>query len=133
LTDLIISIIVFVQNVFIMVFIMATTSLRKQQGNAILSMLGALCVLGFLVWIIMSGDPNERIRRACVPTIWMGKVAVAIADLAGGSKVGQTAAAFDEFNYSCRYLVWRTFYYDSYMANRAREEDSEPSQDSSRQ
>ncbi len=99
-----------------------TPTLQKQRGSVLLSMISVMLLIVFFVWIFIPGEPTERSNRACSPTLWAGKLVVSATDLMNSSLSPPTTRFFEEANYSCRYMVWKTFYYEAWIDSQAEEQ-----------
>lgn len=98
-----------------------TPSLEKQRGSVLLSMIAMMVAIVFIAWIFIPGEPTERSNRACSPVLWTGKFVVATTDLIDADLSAPTTRFFEEANYSCRYVVWKTFYYEAWVDSQAEE------------
>lgn len=75
-----------------------------------------LTILGFLLWIVFSSDPSERITRTCKPVAWVGNAATSVAALTSPTYQRSVDGWFKGLDYGCRYSVWRMFYQEEYSA-----------------
>lgn len=98
-----------------------SSGLEKQRGSVLFSMLLIMLSIVFIAWIFIPGEPSERTNRACSPVLWAGKVVVSGTDLINQDYSPPTTRFFEEANYSCRYMVWKTFYYESWVESQAEE------------
>ena len=71
-------------------------------------------LLLFILWIFTAPFPQERIARTCEPVNWVGNIATSTTALASQNHTDQSARWSDKLNYSCRYMIWRLIYQDSY-------------------
>jgi hypothetical protein len=66
-----------------------------------------------LVWlgsIVVTSDPTERIDRSCSPLTIVDKAAVATALLLNEQLAAGTKRAMADWQYGCRFIVWKVFY-----------------------
>lgn len=97
-------------------------NLKSQKGFIMAGMLVTLLAIVFFVWVLVAGTPNERIERTCKPTVWAGKVVIATTDLINTDYSPKVTHFVEQANYSCRYIVWKTFYAEEWMKERAKQE-----------
>ena len=69
----------------------------------------------FAIWVTLGNGPEQRIERSCKPVVWMGNVSVSIVQLISYKYQDKAQAAFDGFDYGCRFSVWRLFYEKEYL------------------
>lgn len=96
-------------------------SLEKQKGMIMGGIVIFLLVFVFFTWVMIESDPNERLDKVCKPTVWAGKAVVAMTDLVDQDLSGHSTRFFEEFNYGCRYVFWKMFYYEDYVVEEARQ------------
>lgn len=75
-----------------------------------------LALLGFLLWVVFTTDPNTRITRICSPVAWTGNASTSVAALVSPNSQGSVNGWFNKLDYGCRYSVWRMFYQSEYAA-----------------
>jgi len=75
-----------------------------------------LLFLGFVAWIFVSANPNERIERVCRPVGWSGNVVVSLSALIVPAEQKTVQSWFDKLEYGCRYTAWRLMYQADYNA-----------------
>lgn len=80
------------------------------------SLFGVLFVV-FAVWIVLAQGSTARIERACEPVNWIGNIAVSITALSGANTKNQDSVqgVINQFNYGCRYSIWRLFFEKEYL------------------
>ncbi len=78
--------------------------------------ISGLLLLGFIVWIFLSPNPDTRIERACSPVQWGGNVATSLAALTTPAFETSVQGGMDKLDYGCQYAIWRLFYQKEYNA-----------------
>lgn len=77
----------------------------------------ATLVFMYLIYLVLAGDPLQRINRACEPVfIWPGKAVTSAVALVSPNAAPPVAAKFDSGFHLCRRWVWSTFYQQEYDA-----------------
>lgn len=76
--------------------------------------LSGLLLLGFIVWIFLSPNPDTRIERACSPVQWSGNVATSLAALTTPAFELSVQGGMDKLDYGCQFTIWRLFYQKEY-------------------
>lgn len=69
-----------------------------------------LLFLGFVAWIFVTANPEERIERVCRPVGWGGNVVVSLSALAAPDEEKVVQGWFNKLEYGCRYMTWRLIY-----------------------
>ena len=80
------------------------------------SLLFALAVFAWAIWIVLATDGNLRIARGCEPVNWTGNVVVTLASVMNPTWEAGTQHFFDRSDYVCRLTLWRLFYEKSWRA-----------------
>lgn len=75
--------------------------------------------LGFVAWVFIASNPQERIANVCRPVGWTGNVVVSVSALVLPDQQVKVQGYFDRFEYGCKYLTWRLFYQEQYNAWKA--------------
>ena len=99
------------------------------------SLLFALAVFAWVIWIVMATDASVRISRGCEPVNWTGNLTVTIAAVMDPTWEAGTQRFFDRTDYVCRLSLWRLFYERAWRGThpKAKEPgfpDSEPPRES---
>lgn len=103
---------------------MKLRSLNKQRGIISGNAFGGIffiAVMVFLLWTILASTPRGRIERVCEPTHWIGKVFIGMFEMWGPQQANAAEDFFNETNYSCKYLIWRQFYYDDWLKSQPKQ------------
>ena len=80
----------------------------------------AMCVVGYVVYIFVSGDPLTRMNRICRPvTKWPARVVVSGAHVFAPSHATPLQADFDAGFLTCRRWVWGALYEPEYKKEKA--------------
>lgn len=64
----------------------------------------------FVAWVFLAGAPDERIDRACRPTVWVGKVFSSASMAADTDYSGGISSGFSNFDKGCQLTIWDYFY-----------------------
>lgn len=83
----------------------------------------------FIAWVILGDGPEQRIERSCKPAVWLGNLSVSIVQLIDPKYQDKTQAAFDSFDYGCRFSVWRLFYEKEYLKSLEEAENNNGAQE----
>lgn len=85
------------------------------------SFISALLVV-FLVWIVIATNSTTRIERACQPFLWTGKFMESVFLLTYERGAETVVRKANQFDYGCRYTLWRLFFEEEYLEKKKRDE-----------
>lgn len=71
--------------------------------------------LVFALWIVLATSSVTRIERACQPFLWMGKFIESVFLLTYKKGAEAAVETSNEFDYGCRYTIWRFFFEEEYL------------------
>lgn len=69
----------------------------------------ALLVL-FIAWTFLAGNPDQRIARACMPTVWVGRMFASASMAADTDYSGGISKTFVNMDRGCQLTIWDYFY-----------------------
>lgn len=87
--------------------------------------LGVILTIAFLMWVISTPVPEERLDRVCTPVEKFGNVVVSLMALVSPEWVNGTRANMNDADYGCQYVIWRLFYEQSWIEEQQRLEQEE--------
>jgi hypothetical protein len=87
--------------------------------------IGGLLAMAFfiyIVYILMTSEPLERMNRICTPvTLWPARIVVSGARIFAPSHAESLQQHFNNGFYTCRKWVWGALYSDEYEKARAQQ------------
>jgi len=85
------------------------------------SIISALFLV-FALWIVLATSSVTRIERGCQPFLWVGKFIESVFLLTYSKGAETVVEKANQFDYGCRYTVWRFFFEEEYLEKKRQEE-----------
>ena len=104
--------------------------LHRFQTGFISGNIGAgilfICLVIYVIWFLSASTPMLRVERVCRPVYWFGSIWVSTAELTGSKEgIVSMLKMREDMDFSCRYIVWKQFYYDDWMKQKEQEARSD--------
>ncbi len=64
----------------------------------------------FVAWVFLAGAPDQRIARACTPTIWIGKVFSSASMAADTDYSTSINSGYGNLDKGCQLTIWDYVY-----------------------